>query len=271
MADRHVNVVVVGAGAGGGVVAKELSQAGLSVLLLERGGWARFDDLDHDELSSQSYGVLRNAFGPDEEHHPRVAVSREGRSRVVTPCQGAYGHVAACVGSGTASYGAMAWRFMPQDFRMRSEYGPLEGSTLDDWPVSYEDLEPHYAKAEWEIGVSGDDSGNPFAPPRQKTVPHAPARFQQSRGDAGTRGEGARLSPVSHPHAAQHDPVRRQARMHPVPLLQRIRLRGECQRGDAQHGDPGGAGHGQLRTADQLHRLKHQFRREGEGPLRRVL
>jgi choline dehydrogenase-like flavoprotein len=180
MVDRHVNAVVVGAGAGGGVVAKELSEAGLSVVLLERGGWARFDDLDHDELSSQSYGVLRNAFGPDEEHHPRVAVDRDGNSRVVTPSRGAYGHVAACVGSGTASYGAMAWRFMPQDFRMRSEYGALEGSTLEDWPISYQDLEPYYEKAEWEIGVSGDDAGNPFAPQRRRPYPMPPHAYNKA-------------------------------------------------------------------------------------------
>lgn len=180
MADRHVNAVVVGAGAGGGVVAKELSEAGLSVVLLERGGWARFDDLDHDELSSQSYGVLRNAFGPDDERHPRVAVGLDGKARIVTPSQGAYGHVAACVGSGTASYGAMAWRFMPQDFRMRSEYGSLEGSTLEDWPVSYDDLEPCYEKAEWEIGVSGDDAGNPFAPPRRRPYPMPPHPYNKA-------------------------------------------------------------------------------------------
>ena len=38
--------------------------------------------------------------------------------------------MAACVGSGTVSYGAMAWRFMPEDFRMKSEYGEVTGSTL---------------------------------------------------------------------------------------------------------------------------------------------
>jgi len=58
MSKQHVNAVVIGAGAGGGIVAKELSEAGLSVVLMERGGWPRFEQLDHDELSSQFYGVL---------------------------------------------------------------------------------------------------------------------------------------------------------------------------------------------------------------------
>ena len=71
------------------------------------------------------------------------------------PSEGAYNNVAACVGGGTLSYGAMAWRYMERDFRMRSTYGAPAGSTLEDWPISYQDLEPYYTKAEWEIGVSG--------------------------------------------------------------------------------------------------------------------
>ncbi len=174
MPERHVNAVVVGAGAGGGVVAKELSAAGLSVVLLERGEWRNFEDFDHDELSSQSYGTLRNAFGPDDERYRRVVKQADGSWGVVTPVDGRYGNVACCVGSGTLSYGAMAWRFMPQDFRMRSTYGGIDGSTLEDWPISYDDLEPFYDKAEWEIGVSGDASQNPFSPPRRRPYPMPP-------------------------------------------------------------------------------------------------
>jgi choline dehydrogenase-like flavoprotein len=78
------------------------------------------------------------------------------------------------VGGGTQSYGAMAWRFQEKDFRMRSTYGCPEGSTLEDWPVSYEDLEPYYEKAEWELGVSGDVSEDPFRAPRRKPLPMPP-------------------------------------------------------------------------------------------------
>ncbi|RPJ55467.1 MAG: GMC family oxidoreductase [Acidobacteria bacterium] len=174
MPDPHFNAIVVGAGAGGGVVAKELSEAGLSVLLLERGGWPQFEELGHDELSAQAMGPLRNAYGPDDERHRRVIKTGDGSWRSVMPTEGGFGVIAANVGSGTATYGAMAWRFMPQDFRMRTTYGCPEGSTLDDWPISYDDLEPCYERAEWEIGVSGDDSANPFAPPRRKPRPMPP-------------------------------------------------------------------------------------------------
>ncbi len=171
MANRHVNAIVVGSGAGGGVVAKELAVAGLSVVLFERGRWVPYKEHGDDELMSQRTTVLGNGYGPDDRRYRRVVVDTDGSQRVVLPSDGAYNNVAACVGSGTVCYGAMAWRFMPQDFKLRSTYGPLEGSTVEDWPISYEDLEPCYQKAEWEVGVSGDDSENPFAPPRKKPRP----------------------------------------------------------------------------------------------------
>jgi choline dehydrogenase-like flavoprotein len=72
MKNKHVNAIVVGAGAGGGIVAKELAVAGLSVVLFERGGWATYDDHDDDELISQRTTVLGNAFGPDDKRHRTV-------------------------------------------------------------------------------------------------------------------------------------------------------------------------------------------------------
>jgi choline dehydrogenase-like flavoprotein len=171
MSKRHVNALVIGAGAGGGVVAKELSEAGLSVVLMERGNWVSFDAHDDDELISQRTTPLGNAFGPDDERYRRVVVDDDGKSRIVLPSDIDYNNVAACVGSGTVSYGAMAWRFMREDFRMKTTYGHIEGSTLDDWPISYDELEQFYEKAEWEIGVSGDAALNPFAAPRKKPYP----------------------------------------------------------------------------------------------------
>ena len=56
----HVNAVIVGAGAGGGIVAKELAQAGLSVILLERGQWPRYDISNDDELFSQRTPLKRS-------------------------------------------------------------------------------------------------------------------------------------------------------------------------------------------------------------------
>jgi len=171
---KRVNAVVVGAGAAGGIVAKELSTAGLSVVLLERGKWYTAADSRKDDLRNQRTTVLGNAFGPEDKGNPRVWVDPKGVSHIALPSEGAYQNNAACVGGGTLSYGAQAWRYMPQDFRMRSTYGAPQGSSLEDWPISYDDLEPFYDKAEYEIGISGDYSGTPLHGPRKRALPMPP-------------------------------------------------------------------------------------------------
>jgi choline dehydrogenase-like flavoprotein len=165
---------VIGAGAGGGVVAKELAVAGFHVVLLERGRWNTADDCRKDDLRNQRTSPLGQPFGPEDGLNPRVMVDDRGQERIVQPSQGGYQNNAACVGGGTLSYGAMAWRYMEKDFRMRSTYGAPVGSTLEDWPISYDDLEPYYEKAEWEIGVSGDAAKNVFAAQRRKALPMPP-------------------------------------------------------------------------------------------------
>ena len=127
MALPRVNAVVVGAGAGGGVVACQLAEAGLSVVLLEKGRWQSPFEERKDDLINQRSSLLGVAYGPDEAKNPRVFVDRDGRERVVYPRQGEYQANASCVGGGTVSYGAQAWRYMPQDFRMRSTYGSGRG------------------------------------------------------------------------------------------------------------------------------------------------
>lgn len=171
---KRVNAVIVGAGAAGGIVAKELATAGLSVVLLERGQWYTANDCRKDDLRNQRTTLLGNAFGPEDEGNPRVWVDAKGGVHTALASEGAYQNDAACVGGGTLSYGAQAWRYLPQDFRMRSTYGAPQGSSLEDWPIGYDDLEPFYEKAEYEIGVSGDYSGTPFHGPRKRDLPMPP-------------------------------------------------------------------------------------------------
>jgi choline dehydrogenase-like flavoprotein len=171
---KRVNAVVIGAGAAGGIVAKQLATAGMSVVLLERGKWFTAADCRKDDLRNQRTTVLGNAFGPPEEGNPRVWVDPKGVAHIVRSNEGSYQNNAACVGGGTLSYGAQAWRYLPQDFRMRSTYGAPQGSSLEDWPISYDELEPFYEQAEYEIGVSGDYSGTPFHGPRKRDLPMPP-------------------------------------------------------------------------------------------------
>ncbi len=169
------DAVIVGAGAGGGIVAGVLAEAGKRVLLLERGRPLSFPEVGRDHLRNQRLSQYGNNAGPDGPDHPRVFVSRaNGRARVVLPHEGGYSNNAACVGGGTLVYGGQAWRFHPLDFKMASTYGVPAGSSLADWPITYDDLAPYYERAEHEIGVAGDASRMAHLPPYARDYPMPP-------------------------------------------------------------------------------------------------
>jgi len=260
MANQKVNVVIVGAGAGGGVVAKELSTAGMSVVLFERGSWISYDDHTDDELLSERNPVLGNSCGPDDQRNRRVNVHFDGSSHIVLPSEGDYNNISACVGSGTVTYGALAWRYMREDFKMRSTYGDVPGSTLEDWPISYEDLEPFYEKAEWEIGVSGDDSQNLFAPPQKETTADAPFYTQQG----GINFKGGcieiRLSPFFVTHVTKFNSLWRSTGLLPDENLYRICLSGWCKSRNSQYGDSGCIKIRELRIKNKLCRFRNKNR-----------
>ena len=160
-----VDFVIVGAGAAGGVLARELSVAGFSVVVLEQGPWLRTKDFRHDELAS-----LNAALTNDYKRQPNTLRESETEVAQLAPAVG-YGR---CVGGGTVHFTGNYWRFHEIDFVEVSRKGTVSGATLADWPLTYAELEPYYSKVEWEIGVSGLAGASPFDPPRSRPYPLPP-------------------------------------------------------------------------------------------------
>jgi choline dehydrogenase-like flavoprotein len=178
----HYDAVVIGTGPGGGVAAQVLTAAGKSVLLVERALPLSNAELRGDHLHGKRNAVYWPSAGPGLGH-PRLAQLPDGEDRVVdgTGDAALYGLNAMAFGGGTRLWQGMAWRFMPEDFAMRSIYGNPEGASLADWPVGYDEMEPYYTRAEWELGVAGIEGGLTSRTPRSAGYPMPPMGTEPAR------------------------------------------------------------------------------------------
>ena len=165
LADDY-DVIVIGAGAGGGVAACVLAEAGRRVLLVERGESLSRADLPRDHLrNARVFTGLERQVDPPAIGNPRFV-----GDVLVQPTEPAWNNNAMTVGGGTRVYGAMAWRFCPEDFQMESAYG----EPFVDWPIGYEDVAPFYDRVEWEMGVCGADALRPYDGARSRGYPMPP-------------------------------------------------------------------------------------------------
>lgn len=196
-APETFDVVVVGSGAGGAPVAVTLAEAGARVLVLDKGPRYRKQDFLHDEISV----CRRDYWVPPVEDDPHVIRrgDRDTRSNA--------GWIAQCVGGGTVHMSGFFFRLHPDDFGLVSKYGPIAGSTVQDWPIGYEDLAPYYDRVEREVGVSGDVSANPFAPPRTGPFPFPPVGTHPVSRWIDARGKQLGLHPFDVPRAIVTKPV----------------------------------------------------------------
>jgi choline dehydrogenase-like flavoprotein len=160
--DRIPDVLIVGAGASGAVAAKRLAEEGFDVVCLEQGGWpdytkARAPYPDFELTSFRDWGWDPNArsspadYPVDDSESDITALMWNG------------------VGGGTVVFAAHWQRNLPSDFRVRS----LDG-VADDWPFTYEDLEPFYVRAERDWGVSGLAGDTAFPPGEGPPMPPVP-------------------------------------------------------------------------------------------------
>jgi gluconate 2-dehydrogenase alpha chain len=197
---KPVDVALIGLGAAGGVAVLPLARAGLKIAGIEAGTWMDPHQFKPDEIHNNVRGLVTSVPKTKRE----VPTIRDSPS---VPARRAPNHpMMNAIGGTSIHYWAQSWRLKPWDFRARSEtikrYGASAipaGSTLEDWPLTFEELEPYYDVVEREIGVSGkagniagkiDSAGNIFEGPRQREYPMPPLRgtgFSDRMADAAVK------------------------------------------------------------------------------------
>ncbi len=144
-------VVVIGTGAGGGVLANELAQKGVSVVALEAGGRYLPEDYVNDEW--ESFGQLAWVD----------ARTTSGDWRVANDFSGLPAWIVKAVGGTTTHWAGASLRFQPHEWKAKTTYGAVQGANLLDWPIDADEMDPWYTLAEDKLGVTrtGDRPGLP--------------------------------------------------------------------------------------------------------------
>ena len=171
------DVVVVGSGAGASPVAYTLAKAGAKVLVLEKGPWLTEKEFFKDELAIS----LRDSYNPKLEEQQHVIeeeyVDDDGNSYwdgEPTSESGWSFWSGNVVGGSSNFMSGYFHRLKPVDFRLKSEFGAIKGANVEDWPISYDDMEPYYTQVENEVGVSGKVVDHPNQEPRSADFPFPP-------------------------------------------------------------------------------------------------
>jgi gluconate 2-dehydrogenase alpha chain len=189
---KSVDVVLVGFGWTASILAKEFTDAGLQVLAIERG---KFRDTVPDFATTHIQDELKYAVrnGLFEEPARETLTFRNSLDQEALPMRhlGSF-NPASGVGGAGIHWNGQNWRFLPTDFKIRSQTEARYGKnfipadmTIQDWGVTYDDLEPYYDKFEYLCGISGQagnvkgtiqPGGNPFEGPRARAYPLPPLK-----------------------------------------------------------------------------------------------
>jgi gluconate 2-dehydrogenase alpha chain len=185
-----VDVLVIGFGWTGAILAQELTDAGANVLALERGVWR---DTPTDFAPTFAQDELRYYWRHElfERLAHETLTVRNNVNQTALPMRRLGSFLPGTnVGGAGVHWNGQTWRFLPTDFVAKSHnlqrYGASaipQDMTIQDWGITYDELEPHYDRFEYLCGIAGkagnlrgqiQEGGNPFEGPRQREYPNPP-------------------------------------------------------------------------------------------------
>ncbi|MEK7330049.1 MAG: GMC family oxidoreductase [Candidatus Eisenbacteria bacterium] len=181
------DAIIVGSGFGGTMAAHELVNAGLRVLMLERGAWVT--------RGLHNWGPRGSVdLTPHYSLESPYRVENGGPPRTI----GGY----ACVGGPSVFFGGVTLRLREPDFEPAPE---IVGDSGAAWPIRYPDLEPYYARAERLLGVAGEVGEDPTEPPRSAPYPYPAAPLTETPRLLEQVGRGMGMHPYRLPLAINHE------------------------------------------------------------------
>ncbi|UUZ89613.1 hypothetical protein LJK87_26360 [Paenibacillus sp. P25] len=175
-----VPVVIVGMGWSGGIIASELTKAGIKVVGLERGKGRKTEDyfMGHDELRY----TFRHEMMQDLSKETVTFRNNEKMRALPVRSHGSF-VVGDGLGGSGSHWNGQNYRFLPYDFEIYTKtverYGKgkiPEGMTIQDWGITYDELEPYFDKYEKMAGISGDPEQNPLVGKRSNPFPTPPMK-----------------------------------------------------------------------------------------------
>lgn len=184
--ETKYDAVIIGSGFGGSMTAEVLVNAGMKVLMVERGDWVKRGPENWAKNASID-------LTPHYTQETPLKVLAGGNKKVM----GLY----SCVGGPSVFYGGVSFRFREADFNPPAEIVNNSGAK---WPIRYQDLEPFYSHAENILGVSGEANVDPTEPQRSAPYPQSPSQLSKISQKVGNAAKQLKLNPFRLPLAINY-------------------------------------------------------------------
>lgn len=155
--DTNYDVIIIGSGAGGGTLARHLAPSGKRILIIERGDWLKREAENWDPSA---------VFVDNRYISPDTWLDKDGK--VFQP------QVHYFVGGATKMYGAALFRLRREDFGELKHHDGISPA----WPITYDEMEPYYTRAEQMYHVHGERGVDPTEPPSSAPYPYPPVSHE---------------------------------------------------------------------------------------------